>query len=209
MMCRVVVVWLLLLHYGRGQVSNAVLRTSNSVDVQVCVTTAFLTPLRGEFQTALLAHLTKVLNSDALYLDRQYTTAQGGLCYLYVYQGTSPSNAVQALERLTQKVSIPLGQEDIECSVTAAQWSGDDLSYLGAPFPQLWTVNDLVLWTSCVLAGLSLCVAGICCFALCKLRQQQQQLALSSAPLKLHGNAHHHHHHGKPAEKAILKLNKK
>jgi len=207
---RRVVVWLLLLHCSRGQVSNAVLRTSNSVDVQVCVTTAFLTPLRGDFQTALFAYLTQtILKSDALYLDRQYTTAQGGLCYLYVYQGTSPSNAVQALERLTQQISIQLGQDTIECSVTAAQWSGDDLSYLGAPFPLLWTVNDLVLWTSCVLAGLCLCVAGICCFALCKLRQQQQQLLLSSAPLKLHGNAHHHHHHSKAADKAVVKLNKK
>ena len=173
-----------------GQVSNAVLRSTNSVDVQVCVSTAFLTPLRGDFQTALYTYLTQtILNSNALYLDRQYTTADGGLCYLYVYQGSSPSNAAMVLERLTQRVdqqnslSIQLGQDTIKCSVSAAQWSGDDLSYLGAPFPLLWTATDLVLWASCVLSGLCLCVAGICCFALCKLRQQQQQLVM---PLKSH-----------------------
>ena len=155
---------------GTAQETSAVMRTTNSVDIQICVNTAFLTPQRSAFQQSLANYMMQMLQSNALYLDRQYTTNQGNLCFLYVYQAPNPSYAAQVLETLTAQnsVSVPFSDTNIVCSVAAAQWSGDDLSTLGAPFPGLWTVNDLVLWGSCLLALLFLCMAGVCCFALCK-----------------------------------------
>jgi hypothetical protein len=166
--------------------SNAVLRSTNSVDIQLCVSTAILSPQRDAFQQALASYLMQtILNSNALYLDRQYTTDEGALCYLYVYQGQSPSNAMRVLERLTQQstLGIPFASTTIQCSVAAAQWTGDSLDYLGAPFPGLWTINDVVLWGACLLSLLTLCMAGGCCYALCKLRQTQPP---ASGVLRLH-----------------------
>lgn len=174
--------WVALLLAGAyAQGTNQVIRSTNSVDIQICIQTAFLTPQRDVFQQTLSAYIMQnILSSNALYLDRQYTTNQSVLCYLYVYQGSSPSNAVSVLQRLAQRstLQIPFAGSAIDCAVTAAQWSGDDLSYLGAPFPQLWTVNDLVLWGSCMLAVLILCMSGICIFALCKLRGHENSGAL-------------------------------
>lgn len=148
-------------------------RSTNSVDIQICVTTAFLTPQRDLFQQSLYTYLTtSVLNSNALYLDRQYTTSQGNLCYLYVFQAPNPSMAIVAMQQITAKqstLSIPLGTQEISCQVSAAQWTGENLSYLGVPFPDLWTVNDLILWGSCLVSVLFLCLSGICCFAMCRL----------------------------------------
>jgi hypothetical protein len=155
---------------------NSVIRTTNSVDVQLCVQTAFLTPQRDAFLQALIAYLTEsILNSNALYLDRQYTTTDGGLCYLFVYQAPGPDNAVSVLERLAEQrtLSVPFGNAPIQCSVQAAQWAGDDLSYLGAPLPGLWTVNDLLLWGACCLTVVFLCMSGMCCYAFVVLRRQR------------------------------------
>ena len=164
--------------------TNSVIRTTNSVDIQLCVQTAFLTPQRDAFLQALTTHLTQdILNSNALYLDRLYTTVDGGLCYLFVYQAPSPENAVNVLERLAEQtaVYVPLGATTIQCSVDAAQWSGDNLAYLGAPFPGMWTVNDLLLWGACFLTVLSLCLSGLCCYAFILLRRAQNPAPSSSS----------------------------
>lgn len=157
---------------------NSVIRTTNSVDVQVCVETAFLTPQRDAFLQTLTSYLMQsILNSNALYLDRQYTTVDGGLCYLFVYQAPEPDNAINVLERLAEQPAlyVPFGSTTIQCTVEAAQWSGDNLSYLGAPFPGLWTVNDLVLWGACFLTVLFLCLSGMCCYAFIVLRSDKAQ----------------------------------
>ncbi len=174
-----------------GGTADGVMRTTNSVDIQVCVNSAFLTPQRDAFQAALCGYLTgSVLNSNGLYLDRQFTTGAGSLCYLYVFQAPSPKYAQLTLGRLTEQASItvPLSGADIACSVSAAQWSGDNLSYLGAPFPLLWTVNDMLLWGGCLLSVLFLCMSGLCCFALLRLRAARQlQLPHAAKMLKLPG----------------------
>ena len=174
---------MMMLQTAGAQTGDAVMRTSNSVDIQVCVNTAFLTPQRDVFQGALWTYLTgSLLNNNGLYLDRQYTTSQGNLCYLYVFQAPNPHLATMALAMLTSHSSIlvPLSDTSIQCGLSAAQWSGDNLSYLGAPFPLLWTVNDLVLWGGCVLGVLFLCMSGLCCFAMCKIQFSNKKLAPSN-----------------------------
>ena len=175
---------LFLTTYAYAQ-SNAIIRSTNSVDVQLCVQTAFLTPQRDAFLQALTNYMTQsLLNSNALYLDRQYTTTEGALCYLFVYQGTSPDNAQLVVERLAeqQTLTIPFATTTIECGVMAAQWSGDNLSYLGAPMPPLWTVNDLLLWGSCMMVVLFFCMSGMCCYAFCLLRHHSPGQHLQHAP---------------------------
>ena len=155
-----VVFFLLFLGRSLAQSTDAILRSTNSVDIQVCVNSAFLTPLRGAFQSTLMTTLQNLLASNALYLDRQYTTLQGTLCYLYVYQAPNPSMAVAVLEQLSLLTTLDVNFNSayITCSINAAQWSGDQLSYLGAPFPVLWTFNDLILWGACLLSLLFLCM---------------------------------------------------
>jgi hypothetical protein len=172
----ILLVFGLMMASGATAQANSVIRTSNSIDIQLCVQTAFLTPQRDAFLQALTTHLMQdILNSNALYLDRQYTTVEGGLCYLFVYQAPGPDNAISVLERLAEQtaVYVPLGATTIQCSVEAAQWSGDALSYLGAPFPGLWTVNDLILWGACFLTVLCLCSSGLCCYSFIVLHRVQ------------------------------------
>lgn len=161
--------------------SNSIIRTTNSVDIQICVQSAFLTPQRDLFLQALIEYLTQaILNNNALYLDRQYTTNEGALCYLFVYQAPGPENAVSVMERLSEQpnLRIPFASTTIQCSIQAAQWSGDNLSYLGAPFPGLWTVNDLILWGSCILTVIFLCMSGMCCYAFIILQRKSTALPL-------------------------------
>ena len=55
----------------------------------------------------------------------------------------------------------------VQCKVDASIWSGDDLTYLGTPFPVMWKVNDLLLWGSCILSMLFVCMSALCCYAFC------------------------------------------
>ena len=205
-----VVFFLLFLGRSLAQSTDATLRSTNSVDIQVCVNSAFLTPLRGAFQSTLMTTLQSLLASNALYLDRQYTTLQGTLCYLYVYQAPNPSMAVAVLEQLSLLTTLDVNFNSayITCSINAAQWSGDQLSYLGAPFPVLWTFNDLILWGACLLSLLFLCMSGICCYALCKVQetekeQPQEETTRNKKILKLDGSSTTNHQH---LNKVNLKL---
>jgi hypothetical protein len=199
-------------------------RTTSSVDILVCVQGSLLTTLRSAFQTTLVKYLRdRILEDTAVYLERQYTAlVSGDLCYLYVYQAPNPQYSIYAAERLTTKLNeknqlllvpftIPSTDStvEIQCKVDAAQWSGDDLTLLGAPLPGLWTVNDMLLWGSCLLSVLFLCMATLCCYALCTkvspfkdhsaedeeskiLKMDKEILTVLTAQK----NAHHHHEAG-------------
>jgi hypothetical protein len=153
-------------------------RSSKSVDIQLCVLTGVLTTQRAEFQQTLLTHLqTNVLQSTDVYMESQYTTlVEGNLCYLCVYQAPNTEYSAYAVKKLAalnnQLLYVPftLGggvNVQIPCKVDAAQWSGDDLTYLGVPFPVMWKVNDLLLWGSCMLSLLFVCMSALCCYAIC------------------------------------------
>jgi hypothetical protein len=193
--------------------TNGIIRNTNSVEVQLCVQTAFLTSQRDVFLQALTDYLTQsILNSNALYLDRQYTTTDGALCYLFVYQAPGPDNAVSVMLRLAEQttLSVPFGTTRIECQVQAAQWSGDSLSYLGAPLPGLWTVNDLVLWGACFLTVLFLCMSGLCCYAFIMLHGAKAPHHLHHEPtimtMKQQQQGGKSAHHAAPLHSSLLKL---
>ena len=155
-------------------------RSASSVDIQLCVlNVGVLATQRSEFQTALLNHLqTNILSSTAVYLERQYTTLTGtDLCFLYVYQAPNPDYSAYAVRQFAamneQILQVPFTIPSsgvtvlISCKVDAAQWNGDDLTYLGAPMPVMWNVNDILLWGSCMVSLLFLCLSGLCCYAIC------------------------------------------
>jgi hypothetical protein len=159
---------------------NMIQRSASSVDIQLCVLNAgVLATQRSEFQTALLKHLqTNILSSTAVYLERQYTTLSGtDLCFLYVYQAPNPDYSAYAVRQFAtmneQILQVPFTIPStgvavlISCKVDAAQWNGDDLTYLGAPMPVMWNINDMLLWGSCLVSLLFLCLSGLCCYALC------------------------------------------
>ena len=154
-------------------------RTTSSVDIQICVQGSLLATQRAAFQQELLKYLqTQVLNDNGVYLERQYTTITGGgMCFLYVYQGPNPDFSVYAVRQFAamnnQMFNVPFTfpstgiSVQIPCKVDAAQWTGDDLTYLGTPIPGMWKVNDLLLWGSCLLSVLFLCMSCLCCYAMC------------------------------------------
>ena len=157
-------------------------RSASSVDIQLCVLSGFLLPTqRTEFQQVLLTHLqTQILSDTGVYLERQYTTlSEANLCYLCVYQAPNTDYAVYAVKKFaalpSQLLYIPFTfssttgvSVQIPCKVDAAVWSGDDLTYLGTPFPvKWWKVNDLLLWGSSLVSLLFVCLSSLCCYALC------------------------------------------
>lgn len=164
------------------QAASIIPRSASSVDIQLCVLSGFLLPTqRTEFQQVLLTHLqTQILSDTGVYLERQYTTlTEGNLCYLCVYQAPTTDYAVYAVKKFaalpSQLLYIPFTfsttagvSVQIPCKVDAALWSGDDLTYLGTPFPvKWWKVNDLLLWGSSLVSLLFVCLSSLCCYALC------------------------------------------
>ncbi len=165
-------------HSADAETTGIVPRSSKSVDIQLCILSGVLTTQRAEFQQTLLTHLqTNVLQSTDVYMESQYTTLiEGNLCYLCVYQAPNTDYSAYAVKKLAalnnQLLYVPFTLGGgvnvlIPCKVDAAQWSGDDLTYLGTPFPVMWKVNDLLLWGSCFLSLLFVCMSALCCYAIC------------------------------------------
>ena len=154
---------------------TSTMRSTNSVDIQVCAG-GVLANYRDAFEAALLQSLQTKLRSLAVYLDTGYSDTDGDMCLLYVLQAPNPTAAAQAFQYLNPQGSgsvtflQPFQQAGVtaqaNCTLTAAQWSGFSLSYLGAPLPSMWTVNDLLLWGSCGVGVLALVLAAGCCYAL-------------------------------------------
>jgi hypothetical protein len=175
-----IVLTVLIVSFTKAQESTTLIqRTTNSVDIQICVQGSVLSTQRSDFQKALLQYLQDtILSTNAVYLERQYTTLQSGdLCFLYVYQAPNTAYSLIAVQRFSsmtdQLIHVPFtfatsgANVLIPCKVDAAQWNGDDLTYLGTPFPAMWKVNDLLLWGSCILSLLFVCMSALCCYALC------------------------------------------
>ena len=161
------------------EIATLIQRTSSSVDIQICVQGSVLATQRIEFQKSLLKYLQDtVLSTDAVYLERQYTTLlNSDLCFLYVYQAPNTAYSLIAVQRFSSKtdqlLNVPFTFTSsgtnviVQCKVDASLWSGDDLTYLGTPFPVMWKVNDLLLWGSCILSMLFVCMSALCCYAFC------------------------------------------
>jgi len=121
--------------------SELTVRTTSSVDIQVCAA-GVLTDERSTVQTAIATKLKFQLSqTTAVYLIRQYTTALGTVCFLYVYQAPSPQIAAETEAILTYEagsglLSVVYGTNSasLQCSLSVVPWQGED-----PPLP-LWQV---------------------------------------------------------------------
>jgi hypothetical protein len=170
--------------------SELTLRTTASVDIQVCAG-GVRSDERPAVQVAVVEALRFALGrTTAVYLVRQYTTNAGTACFLYVYQAPSPDDAalaevlIRAAEAagssssggdnnnnnnnnnndgqllLTLTVNLD-GQQRLPCAVTAVVWQGED-----PPLP-LWNASaaDLIVWGGIAGGVLLACMLSACCFA--------------------------------------------
>ena len=64
------------------------LRSANSVDIQVCVSSVVLADERASVEKAVAAQLQSLLQNSAVYYTRIYTTNKGTTCFLYVFQAS-------------------------------------------------------------------------------------------------------------------------
>ena len=177
----------LLLGLGRARANSAAvvvlasseltLRTTASVDIQVCAG-GILSDERAGVQAAILATLQYALGqTSAVYLARTYTTAQGAACFLYVYQAPSPTAANEAEVAIQNAVAagatggaaqgpdtltVQYGGTQLACTLAVAPWQGED-----PPLP-VWGVSapTLVLWATAGGGALAACLLAACCFVL-------------------------------------------
>ena len=131
--------------------SELTVRTTSSVDIQVCAA-GVLTDERATVQTVIAAKLKYQLSqTTAVYLIRQYTTALGAVCFLYVYQAPSPQIAAETEAALTYEAGAGLlnvvygttaaSSFSLECSLAVVPWQGED-----PPLP-LWQVSFCLFFT--------------------------------------------------------------
>jgi hypothetical protein len=147
--------------------SDRTLRTTSSVDLQVCAP-GILSDDRVLFEAAAHTQLRTVLDdSTAIYLTRAYTTADAGAyCMLYVYQTPSPADAALVESQLADAmqasdVLIVLFQgAQVRCALAVVPWSGED-----PPLP-IWNMpaSTMVMWTSVVGGALGVCLFAACVF---------------------------------------------
>jgi len=143
------------------------MRSLNSVDIQVCVSSVILSDERAGVQAAILTQLQLLLDNSAIYYTRIYTTNKGTACFLYVFQASSPTMAKNAIPTLLgggSTFGVPYNGFTVECTIAAVPWQGEGDGPLGPDISWHWTGSDVVLWGSSTCAVLVFCVVGMCCF---------------------------------------------
>ena len=160
------IVFVYICQFTYSQQIESITRTTNSVDIQLCVS-SIMSNSKDTLQTTISENLQTILQSSAVYLARTYTTELGTICFLYVYQSTSPQNARDAVPVLTQHggiFSFNFQSRVIQSTVTAIPWQGEDSGVLGAGLPWQWTGSDAVLWGGSISGVLLTFVLGVCCY---------------------------------------------
>ena len=155
------------------------LRSTSSVDILVSASSV-LSDDRNGVQLAIAAQLQMALGSTALYFTRAYTTAQGTICFLYVYQALSPEmarNSVPILLNNEATFSVQYNGFDVGCTIAAVPWQGEGYGPLGPDIPWQWTGSDVILWGGSAAGILLSCVVGMCCFVRLSVSREQQRAA--------------------------------
>ena len=158
------------------------MRTTNSVDIQVCASSV-LSNERDGVQTSVVAQIKQALDSTAVYYTRAYSTNDGGICFLYVYQASSPvmaRNAVPILLRSNNNnngaaFSVQYNGFDLGCSITAVPWQGEGYGPFGPDLPWQWTGSDVIMWGGCIAGVLVFCILGMCCLVRISASREQQR----------------------------------
>jgi len=146
--------------------SEFTMRSSNSVDIQVCVSSV-LSDERNDVQLVIATKLQAELASTSVYYTRLYTTSQGTVCFLYVYQASSPDmarNSAAILLHNEATLYVRYKNNDVSCTIAAVPWQGEGYGPLGPDIPWEWTGSDVILWGGCIAGLLLSLVIAMCCF---------------------------------------------
>ena len=157
--------------------SEFTMRTVNSVDIQVCVS-SILSDEKNDVQLAISTKLQADLSSTSVYYTRLYTTIQGTVCFLYVYQASSPEmarNSVPTLLHGDATLYVRYKNIDVSCTIAAVPWQGEGYGPLGPDIPWKWTGSDVILWGGCIAGLLLFLVIAMCCFVRFSVNREQQR----------------------------------
>ena len=165
--------------------SELTLRTTSSVDLQVCAA-GVLSDERDALEAAIAARLRADLqDTSAVYLVRTYAI-DGGACFLYVYQAASPSDAAETEAWIAAHeanrlgtLTVNVGRVAFECALAVVPWQGED-----PPLP-LWSVpaSTLVQWTVIAGAVLVVCLCSACCFVFIAGVREERHAPTKHAPI--------------------------
>ena len=158
--------------------SEFTLRSTNSVDIQVCAS-SILSDERDGVQLAIQAQLQFALGSTtSVYYTRAYTTNLGTICFLYVYQASSPDmakNSIPILLNNEATFSVQYRGFDISCAIAAVPWQGEGYGPLGPDIPWQWTGTDVILWGGSTAGILLSCTVAMCCFVSISLSRERKR----------------------------------
>ena len=110
--------------------SELTLRTTSSVDIQVCAG-GLLSDQRDAAGAAVLTQLQYLLSrTTAVYLVRMSTTQLGTVCWLFVYQAPSPAFAATAETLIAQQsgagsLVVAFNGQQLQCTTDVVPWVGE------------------------------------------------------------------------------------
>lgn len=141
----------------------------NSLDIEVCADSVMASD-HLPLQAAVLARLQNMLSTTGVYATRMYT-ASATICYMFAYQGRSPTEVRDAVQILltdtaltqTPMLAVTYGTSSLSCRIAAEPWAGEDVGPLGLNIWQL-TASDVLLWGGIAGGILALCSVTVCCF---------------------------------------------
>lgn len=156
--------------YGVDIAERSVLvRDVASIDIQVCLAN-LLSDDRVGFETQLRQTLKSTLGSSAIYLISLFSSEKGDFCFMYIYQAADTSAAQQAFSRLSPKgdgegntftLTVMFQGRDYATSTTASPWQKHKTPF-NLQLPDAWTMQDLILWGSCLAGFFALSTCCLC-----------------------------------------------
>ena len=168
-------IFTLVLHtIGVYCVESDLFRTTSSVDVQVCAPSV-LANERESIKGVIESELKTILSNTGVYYARTYTTSSGGVCFLFVFQASSPNtarNSVPVLVGDNGILNIQYDNSYVSCTIEAVPWSGIE-NTLGLPWS--WTGQDILMWGSCTGVLLVICVVSSCCYLQLSLSKEKKR----------------------------------
>jgi hypothetical protein len=153
------------------------MRNSNSIDIQVCAPSV-LANERDGVQKSIFNQIKQTLDNTAVYYTRLYSTSTGTVCFLYVFQASSPDmaqNAVIVLLNNNGLLYVQYNEFEISCTIAAVPWQGEAYGPLGPDIPWQWTGSDVLLWGGSTAGALLFCVVGVCCLIKISASKEQQR----------------------------------
>ena len=162
--------------------SELTLRTTSSVDMQVCASNLLSTD-RDPVEAIVIASLRYALGrTTAVYLVRESTTSTGGtVCWTFVYQAPNPDAAARARQSIANAqpsgtprdtLSVAYGGMVLLCPLTVVPWQGESAPIV--LLPDL-SAQDIVFYGGAAGGIMGVCMVATCCFIALSYSQDERR----------------------------------